>query len=167
MSLAAAAAAAAKRDGRDEAAPCFVSPQRQENDLPRFALTGPPSVRLPPLCMPPPPSFISHLETKTDTTCGRGGTALPRLKFISRTQPRLSFSKHDLFGFTGQRCKVNLIPKMCLYHGTSPQMNSKYNEASVILCLKFSPYGLDLYLVCLYTLQKCHEILDLTYLRSQ
>lgn len=115
----------------------------------------------------PPSSFISHLETKTDTTCGGGGTALLRLKFISRTQPPLSFSKHDLFGFTGQRCKVNLILKICLYHGTSPQMNSKYNEASVILYLKFNPYGLDLYLVCLYTLQKCHEILDLTYLRSQ
>lgn len=115
-----------------------------------------------------PPSLF-HFTSRNQNRhyMRRGGTALLRLKFISRTQPRLSFSKHDLFGFTGQRCKVNLILKICLYHGTSPQMNSKYNEASVILYLKFNPYGLDLYLVCLYTLQKCHEILDLTYLCSQ
>lgn len=118
-------------------------------------------------CLPPTPPFHFTSRNQNRHYMRQGRTALLRLKFISRTQPRLSFSKHDLFGFTGQRCKVNLILKICLYHGTSPQMNSKYNEASVILYLKFSPHGLDLYLVCLYTLQKCHEILDLTYLRSQ
>lgn len=45
-------------------------------------------------------------------------------------------------------------------------MNSKHDEASAVLCLKFDPCGLDLYLVCLDTLQKCHEILDLTCRRS-
>lgn len=118
-------------------------------------------------CPPPLPLSFHISKPKQTLHAAGGGTALLRLKFISRTQPRLSFSKHDLFGFTGQRCKVNLILKICLYHGTPPQMNSKYNEASVILYLKFSPCGSDLYLVCLYTLQKCHEILDLTYLRSQ
>lgn len=125
------------------------------------------SLRVPSSFMHAPPPFHFTSRNQNRHYMRQGGTALPRLKFISRTQPRLGFSKHDLFGFTGQRCKVNLILKICLYHGTSPQMNSKYNEASVILYLKFSPYGLDLYLVCLYTLQKCHEILDLTYLRSQ
>lgn len=42
-----------RREGCDEATPCFVSPKRQETFLLRFTLTGPPSVRLPLFCFPP------------------------------------------------------------------------------------------------------------------
>lgn len=65
----------------------------------------------------------------------------------------LSFLEHGLFDFIGLGCKVNLILQYMFISQYIPQMNSNYNDAAVIVSLKFNPYGYDLCLVCFFTLQ--------------
>lgn len=99
-----------------------------------------------------PLRFIPHLETKTDTTCGADDPPVFDVHY-SLYKVQLSFSEHALFGFIGLSCKVNLILQYVFISQHIPWRNSAYNNAPVIVPLKFSPYGYYLCLVWFFTLQ--------------